>query len=189
MREGLHLLQQPYPVDLADHVAIATGSAGTTKMQSWSLCCSNELRALRSTVSSCRPHCDSKWPGCPCRGVYCLFKTSAKSGKPLAAGSVLISKVDNSVELLRWTPGPPITVGLVINDIFLSALQPCIALGYELDDRGSRVRFPAGAGDFSLHHRIQNGSGAHPASCPMGTRGCFLGGKAAEAWSWSLTSS
>jgi hypothetical protein len=34
-----------------------------------------------------------------------------------------------------------------------------IALGYGLDDRGSRVRFLAGAGNFSLHHRIQNGSG------------------------------
>jgi hypothetical protein len=39
-----------------------------------------------------------------------------------------------------------------------------IALSYELDDRGSRVRFPAGAGNFSLHHRIQNDRGAHPAS-------------------------
>jgi hypothetical protein len=43
-----------------------------------------------------------------------------------------------------------------------------IALGYGLDDRGSRVRFPAEAGNFSLHHRIQNGSGAHPASYLMG---------------------
>jgi hypothetical protein len=48
------------------------------------------------------------------------------------------------------------------------------ALGYGLDDRGSRVRFPARAGNFSLHHRFQNGSGAHPASYPMGTRGSFL---------------
>jgi hypothetical protein len=32
---------------------------------------------------------------------------------------------------------------------------------YGLNDRGSRVRFPAGAGNFSLHHHIQNGSGAH----------------------------
>jgi hypothetical protein len=56
-----------------------------------------------------------------------------------------------------------------------------IALGYGLDDRGSRVRFPAGVGNFSLHHRVQNGSGAHPASYPMGTRGSFLGGKAAGA--------
>jgi hypothetical protein len=54
-----------------------------------------------------------------------------------------------------------------------------MALGYGLDDRGSRVRFPAGAGNFSLHHRVQNGSGAHPASYPMVTRGSFPGGKAA----------
>jgi hypothetical protein len=56
-----------------------------------------------------------------------------------------------------------------------------IALGYELDDWGSRVRFPAEAGDFSLYHRVQNGSGAHPAPYPMGTRGSFPGGKAAGA--------
>jgi hypothetical protein len=52
-----------------------------------------------------------------------------------------------------------------------------IALGYGLDDRSSRVRFPTGAGNFSLHHRVQNGSGAHPASYPMGTRGSFPGVK------------
>jgi hypothetical protein len=56
-----------------------------------------------------------------------------------------------------------------------------IALDYGLDDRGYRVRFPAGAGDFSLHHRVQNGSGAHSASYPMGTRGFFPGNKAAGA--------
>jgi hypothetical protein len=56
-----------------------------------------------------------------------------------------------------------------------------IALSYKLHDRGSRVRFPAGTGNFSLYHRIQNGSGAHSASHPMGTRGSFPGGKAAGA--------
>jgi hypothetical protein len=56
-----------------------------------------------------------------------------------------------------------------------------IALGYGLDDRGSRVRFPAGAGNFSLHHRGDNGSGAHLASYPLGTRGSFPGGKAVGA--------
>jgi hypothetical protein len=56
-----------------------------------------------------------------------------------------------------------------------------IALCYGLDDQGSRVRFPAGAGNFSLHHRVQNGSGAHPASYPIGTGGIFPGGKAAGA--------
>jgi hypothetical protein len=52
-----------------------------------------------------------------------------------------------------------------------------IALGYGLDDRGSRVRFPAGAGNFSLRHRVQNVSGAHLAPYPMGTRGSFPGVK------------
>jgi hypothetical protein len=52
------------------------------------------------------------------------------------------------------------------------------ALGYGLGDRGSRVPFPARAGNFSLHC-IQNGSGAHPASYPMGARDSFPGGKAA----------
>jgi hypothetical protein len=56
-----------------------------------------------------------------------------------------------------------------------------IETGYGLDDWGSRVRFPAGAGNFSLQHRVQNGSGAHLASCPMGTGGYFPGGKAAGA--------
>jgi hypothetical protein len=50
-----------------------------------------------------------------------------------------------------------------------------IALDYGLDYRGSRVRFLAGARNFSLHHRVQNGSGAHAASYPMGTRGSFPG--------------
>jgi len=52
--------------------------------------------------------------------------------------------------------------------------------------RGFRVRFPARAGNFSLHYRVQNDSGTHPASCPMGTGGSFPGGKAAGAWSSPL---
>jgi hypothetical protein len=52
-----------------------------------------------------------------------------------------------------------------------------IALGYGMDDLDSKVRFPARAGNFSLHHRVQNGSEAQPASYPMGTRGSSLGVK------------
>jgi hypothetical protein len=33
-----------------------------------------------------------------------------------------------------------------------------VTLGYGLDDRDSRARYPARAGNFS-HHRVQNGSG------------------------------
>jgi hypothetical protein len=50
-------------------------------------------------------------------------------------------------------------------------------LTYGLDDRGSMVRFSAGAGNFSTHHRVQNGSGVHRASYPMGASGPFPGGK------------
>jgi hypothetical protein len=44
---------------------------------------------------------------------------------------------------------------------------------------GSGVRVLAGVRNFSLHHRVQNGSGAHPASYPVGMRGSFPRGKAA----------
>jgi hypothetical protein len=44
-----------------------------------------------------------------------------------------------------------------------------------------------GAGNFS-HHRFQTGAAAHPSPYPMGTMGSFPRGKAAETWSWPLTS-
>jgi hypothetical protein len=55
------------------------------------------------------------------------------------------------------------------------------SVGIGLDNRDYKVSFPAGAGNFSLHHRVQNGSGAHPASYPMGAKGSFPGVKAAVA--------
>jgi hypothetical protein len=45
------------------------------------------------------------------------------------------------------------------------------------------VWFPAEVVDFSLHHSIQTGSGAHPASCIIGTRGCFPRGEMTETCS------
>jgi hypothetical protein len=48
--------------------------------------------------------------------------------------------------------------------------------GYELDDRAIGVRSPAGAKDFSSSLCVQTDSGAHPASCTMGTGGPFPGG-------------
>jgi hypothetical protein len=48
---------------------------------------------------------------------------------------------------------------------------------YGLDDRVIEVRSPAGAKDFSSNFCIQTGSGAHPASCTIGTGGPFPGTK------------
>jgi hypothetical protein len=50
------------------------------------------------------------------------------------------------------------------------------------------VRVPVGTRNFSLNHCVQTGSGAHPASYPIGTRGSIPGGKEAGAWSLPLTS-
>jgi hypothetical protein len=79
---------------------------------------------------------------------------------------------------------PPVPIFVIFSDLnFIKSRDSSvgIALGYGLDDRGSRVRLPAGAGNFSLHHCVQNSSRAQPASFPMGTRGSFPGGKAAGA--------
>jgi hypothetical protein len=53
-------------------------------------------------------------------------------------------------------------------------------MGYGLEDQGSRVRFLAGVGNFSLHRRVQNGSDAHPASYPIGRGALSLGVKRPE---------
>jgi hypothetical protein len=45
---------------------------------------------------------------------------------------------------------------------------------------GSRVRSPMGPGNFSLHHRVQTGSGSHPASYTVSRRGYFSGGKSGQ---------
>jgi hypothetical protein len=55
-----------------------------------------------------------------------------------------------------------------------------VVTGYGLDGRGVGVRVPVGV-RFSPLHVVQTGSGAHPASYPMGTGGSFPRGKAAGA--------
>jgi hypothetical protein len=54
-----------------------------------------------------------------------------------------------------------------------------IVSDYGLDDRAIRVRSPAGAKNFSSNLCVYTGSGAHPASCTMGTGGPFPGGQSA----------
>jgi hypothetical protein len=54
-----------------------------------------------------------------------------------------------------------------------------------LDGRGST---PGMGRDSSLHHRVQTGSGAYPASYTIVTVVSLCGGKAAGAWNWPLTS-
>jgi hypothetical protein len=53
-----------------------------------------------------------------------------------------------------------------------------IVSGYGLDDQVIEVRSPAEANDFFSILCVQTDSGAHPASCTMGTGGPFPGAKA-----------
>jgi hypothetical protein len=53
-----------------------------------------------------------------------------------------------------------------------------IVSDYRLDDWVIKFRSPTGAEDFSSSPCVQTGSGAHPASYPMGTGGPFPRSKA-----------
>jgi hypothetical protein len=44
-----------------------------------------------------------------------------------------------------------------------------VVSGYGFDDQTIEVRFPAEAKEFSSNFCVQTGSGAHPASCTIGT--------------------
>jgi hypothetical protein len=70
---------------------------------------------------------------------------------------------------------------LILNSLTHKS-EPCssvsIVSGCGLDYRAIEVRSPAEAKDFSSNLCVQTGSGAHPASCTMGTGDPFPGGKA-----------
>jgi hypothetical protein len=70
----------------------------------------------------------------------------------------------------------------LFKDIMLKSLSrgssASIVSGYRLDARRSTFDPRQKRNDFSSSLCIQTGSGAHPASCPMGTGGPFPGGKA-----------
>jgi hypothetical protein len=104
--------------------------------------------------------------------------------------SVIPGPIPYTLHIVQYTQqsGNPLLSHVIL--IYLRAViaQSVQRLGYGLDDRDSRVWFPGGGWDFFLHQRVQNGSEAHAASCPMCTRASFPGGRAAGAWSWPLTS-
>jgi hypothetical protein len=130
---------------------------------------------------------------CLLRNAYKILvgKTEGKSpvGNLGIDGTIMLRWILTKCGVRMWTGFTWLGIGTSKGMVFVNTSNELqsrdssvgIALGCWLDDRGSRVRVPAGAGNFSLHHRVQNGSGTHPASYLMGTRGSFLGGKAAGA--------
>jgi hypothetical protein len=62
------------------------------------------------------------------------------------------------------------TITVVLSGIVWSRVSSGSTVSdYGLDDRAIGVRSPAGEEDFSCSLCVQTGSGAHPASCTMGT--------------------
>jgi hypothetical protein len=92
-------------------------------------------------------------------------------------GEVYFCSCKSTVLKLIDTPGIKLDEDVNLNS---RASSVGIATGLGLDDRMMGVRFPPGAANFSLQHRVQTGSGAHPASYPMGT-GCSFPGNTV-AW-------
>jgi hypothetical protein len=104
------------------------------------------------------------------RGAWWPKQTSCKSGNGSKAGGV--------THFTELQPRSALgVVGSILPPNFHYFFTPSV-----------HVRFPAGAGNFSLNNGVQNSSGTHPASYPMGTRGSFPGGKVDGVWSWPLTS-
>jgi hypothetical protein len=64
--------------------------------------------------------------------------------------------------------------------ILIFTLSAAVAQSVQLltTDWTAGVRSPTEAEDFSSNLCLQTGSGAHPASCTVGTGGSFPGGKA-----------
>jgi hypothetical protein len=78
---------------------------------------------------------------------------------------VLVSMINHSLRV-------------IISNLWSRCSSGSIVSDYGLDDQTIEVRSPTEPEDFSSSPCVQTGSGAHPASYPMGTGGPFPGGKA-----------
>jgi hypothetical protein len=113
---------------------------------------------------------------------------SASFGSWLLLISIKLPNIQGATALCRHELAG-LKLLCLIQHVLLLFLLPILRGGVGITQRYSAglragwsgVQFPAGVENFTLHHRVQIGSGPHPASYPVGTRGCFSGGKAAGA--------
>jgi hypothetical protein len=105
--------------------------------------------------------------------------------------SHITSTIQSRFQMLCYTPMESKTCYAYISwDIFKNGIKTERTAGLAQRYRAGLGVFESrkGAGNLSLHHRLQTSSGAHPASYPTGTRGSFPGGKVVGALSWPLVS-
>jgi hypothetical protein len=138
----------------------------------------NRRRAWRRLLSRRRqkiPYMYSRWAsGCPTTRHY---RTDVERRDTYRRKADFNSKSSQekhrSPRSARCLP----TVALRALRYYLIIQSVSRVSDYELDDRVIEVRSPIWA-DFFSSPCVQTGSGAHPASYTMGTRGSFPGGKA-----------
>jgi hypothetical protein len=103
--------------------------------------------------------------------IYCfaiVLVTECLLHTNLSNGTITHQQLFQIITDISWTSERSrISSGSIVSD-------------YGLDDRAIGVRSHAGARDFSSSLCVQTGSGAHPASCTMGTGGPFPGGKSVD---------
>jgi hypothetical protein len=138
----------------------------------------------QSQVSTCKKRLKS-WTALPPGSQIRIPNSTRLSAFPCICVVLCSRSLCHALETYKYQ--------ILINSVLQNQLKSrdsSVGIATRLlgDYMGCRFRFLAGAGNFSLHHRVQNGSGAYPAFCPMSNRGSFPGGKAAGAWSWPLTS-
>jgi hypothetical protein len=95
-------------------------------------------------------------------------RTSSGSARSMDISRDLLCLMLPCLEVLRWADHPPKgplnVLRFVSPELILNLMINWnTILPYDLM-MTARVRFPAGAGNFSLHHHVQNGFGAHPDS-------------------------
>jgi hypothetical protein len=106
-----------------------------------------------------------------------LPRWELNSGRPNRSLVSILTKLSHFPEKTFSTPMSVVLINFERLDGFSGILV--WTSRHERLFRICRVLFPEGAGNFSFNRRIQNGSGIHPASYPMGTGDSFPGGKAA----------
>jgi hypothetical protein len=130
-----------------------------------------------------------------CRGVW-------KSNRPSCLQALRYMswhkfRFISTSELLVKTKQNRVVVGMDSEVRFVGNYVNCVQLTVLLYNNGGRLR-AGGPGDrrsipgrseriFCSSLCVQTGSGAHPASCTMGTGGPFPGGKASDAYHSSVS--
>jgi hypothetical protein len=127
--------------------------------------------------------------------ISLIIITRGWHNKPIGGRSAEWTQLDSTPHCTNLKKNNVISCSTVILTFFIIMLFGAFVYCFQAQSVKRRamsstagVRYPAGVRDFSFLYSVQAGSGARPASPPMGAGGCFPGDKTTGAWSLLLTS-